>query len=220
MPSKDDAELVARSRPYPETRATVWVKSLGMFLVGIATVLISYAAVRVQRSIAEIQRTNGERDIQLKQDNARFQEKTEAARLAASLVQFLKCPDDLQRTTALRLLAPDHAKLFAEVISDKCTNLTPQAKNDISRFHEQSTIRERVIDFQRLLANAREFKNRGFDGPASRLFDEASGLIQPSDDTKINKTALARARKAFADGRFSEAADLFVIAFVAIPEHG
>jgi len=191
-----------------------------MFLIGVATLLISYTAVRVQRSIAEIQRINGERDIQLKQDNARFQEKTEAARLAASLIQFLKCPDDLQRTAALRLLAADSAKLFAEVISDKCTNLTPQAKNEIRRFHEQSVIRERASEFQRLLANAREFKKRGFDGPAARLFDEASGLIQPSDGLKVNNTALSRAKAAFADGRFSEAADLFVIAFAALPERG
>lgn len=191
-----------------------------MFLIGMATVLISYTAVSVQRSIAEIQGINGERDIRLRQANASFQEKTEAARLAASVIQYLKCSDDLQRAAALRLLAPDHARLFAEVISEKCTNLTPQAKNDIVRFQEQSTIRERASDFQRLLANAREFKNRGFDGPAARLFDEASGLVQPPDDLKVNKAALSRARRAFEDGRFSEAADLFAIAFAALPQRG
>jgi hypothetical protein len=203
---------------YPETRATVWAKSFGMLLIGVATTVISLTAVLVQRSIAETQRINAERDIQLKQDNAQFQERTEASRLAASLIPYLKCDDAVQQSAGLKLLAPKEGNLFGQAIAEKCTNLAPQAKSEISHFREESAVRERTAEFRRLLANAREFKAKTFDGPAARIFNDASALIPEKDDPNVDKESLAKAKTAFADGRFSEAADLFVKAFRSIPD--
>jgi hypothetical protein len=188
-----------------------------MLLIGVATAVISLTAVVVQRSVAETQRVSGERDIQLKQDNERFQEKTEAARLAASIIPYLKCADDVQQSVSLKLLSAENAQLFAQAISAKCVNLAPRAKSEIVRFRDESALRETAAQFRRLLGNAREFKVKDFDGPAARIFDEASALIPGSDDSQVDKEALAKARSAFTDGKFSEAADLFVKAFRGIP---
>jgi len=68
------------------------------------------------------------------------------------------------------LLAPDDARLFAEVISEKCPNPTPQAKNEISRFQQQSIAQVRTSAFQQRLANAREFKNPGFASTSFTMY--------------------------------------------------
>ena len=218
MSDKESLETGARIAPVESSHfRAVWVGSIGTLLIGLAGVVVSYVAVRVQSSTAEFQNANARAEIQLKQDDERIQNELEARRFAASIVPFMKCTDDQQRTIALGLLDPRYTKLFAEAISNKCANLTTQARNEIAQIQEQSTVRERVADFLRLVANAREYKNQGFDGPAARLFDKAGSSIPDSYRPQVNNEELVEARRAFGDGNFREAADRFDLAFSAFP---
>jgi ABC-type thiamine transport system substrate-binding protein len=109
--------------PYPETRWTVWAKSLGALLVGVASVLVSWTAVAVQRSVANNQKANSLEDLALKHKTFDQQKELDEARLAASLIPFLKCNDDLQRASALQLLsksAPTHAVILGGLLLQKC----------------------------------------------------------------------------------------------------
>lgn len=185
-----------------------------MFLLGVASVTISMVALTFQHSIAKFQRENGQQDIALKQKNGEFQKEVEGDRLAAMMVPFLNCRDSLQRAVALQLVSGQHSKLFTDAISQKCT-LTPQARSEITQIRAQSVLRQRTDAFFTKLANAREYKNQGFDGPAARLFDEASRLMPKSFTDKVNTDELNRASKALSQGDFKEAADRFTIAFAA-----
>ena len=87
--------------------------------------------------------------------------------------------------------------------------------HEITQLREQSVLREATDAFFSKLANAREYKNQGFDGPAAQLFDEASTLLPEPLKAKVNTDELARANKALSQGDFREAADRFMIAFAA-----
>src|SRR6202040_1397451 len=65
MPESEDEDLPNASagttrRPYPETRLTVWAKSLGVVLVGIAGVILSFVGLQIQRSVADVQQSVAE----------------------------------------------------------------------------------------------------------------------------------------------------------------
>ena len=192
------------------------LRSVAAILISVASVIVSYVAVRVQSSTAKSQNENARAQIQLQQDNAKRQDETERRAFAATMVQFIKCSDDLQRVVALGLVPPEYTKLFVAAISQKCPNLTSKVRTEIVQIQEQSIDRERVNNFLRLLANARQYKNRGFDGEAARLFSAASTLI--TDSSKVNTEELSKARQAFGEGKFKEAADRFDAAFSAFPD--
>src|SRR5258708_7716079 len=93
----------AMPKPYPETRWTILARSLGALLVGIAGVIVSMAAVGVQRSIADKQKLSTVQDLAVKHKTLEQQREADGVRFAASLIPFLKCNDDLQRASALQL---------------------------------------------------------------------------------------------------------------------
>jgi tetratricopeptide (TPR) repeat protein len=232
MPRFEEQDLPNSSagtarRAYPETRFTVWAKSLGVVLVGIAGVILSFIGLHIQRSVADVQRSVAENqrrnsvdDLALKHQTFDHLTKTDDARLAASLITLLKCNDDLQRAAALELLsraAPEHGDRFSALVLKHCSGLSSTVKVEVSRLQEQSKIQQQVNEFSVRLGNARDYKNHGHDGPAARLFNEASRLI-PASDSRVNKEKLERAKKAFDEGRFDEAADLYVQAFRGIPD--
>jgi hypothetical protein len=206
---------------YQENIWTLWIKSLGMFLIGVGTVFTSWTAVNVQKTIAKTQIETSRREIAFKQDSVRLQERAEAGRIAASIIPLIKCRDDLQQALGLRLLtdvAPDHARAFAEVISERCQHLSTEGRTQISEVQQRSVVRQSVIDFLRRLSNAREYRNLGHDGPAARLFSEASTSIPVSLVSKVNRNELAKAKAAFEEGSFKMASDLFALAFSGIPD--
>jgi hypothetical protein len=227
VPCKNNDTLWAMSAisktlaSYPENKWTIWAKSLGAFLVGIAGVIVSSLAFIVQRSIADNQRANSLEDLALKQKTYMHQRESDEARLAASLIPFLRCNDDVQRAAALRLLsesAPAQGEHFSEILLQKCTRLSPPLRTEVIRIQEQSRIQQEMDDFSLHLSNARAYKNKGHDGPAARLFAEAGKGIPPRYRSSIEQEELAKARTAFEEGRFSEAADRFVIAFHKVPD--
>jgi hypothetical protein len=107
---------------------------------------------------------------------------------------------------------------MSALVLKHCSGLSLTVKADLSRVQEQSRIQQQIDEFSVLLGNARDYKNHGHDGPAARLFNEASRLIPPSRASTVNKDKLGRAQKAFDEGRFDEAADLYVQAFRGIPD--
>jgi hypothetical protein len=145
--------------------------------------------------------------------------KADDARLAASLIPFMKCTDDLQRAAALDLIArsaPTHGDRFADLILKNCPAIPATVRMEVSRVREQSRIQQQMNEFSRRLGNAREYKNFGHDGPAARLFEEASELMPTSLASRVPKDVLEKAKRAFDDGRFAEAADLYEQAFRAV----
>jgi len=219
MFAEDEDSAVAK--PYPETRWTVWARSLGVLLVGVASVVVSWTAVGVQRSVADNQKTNSFEDLALKHKNFDQQRETDEARLAASLIPFLRCNDDLQRASALQLLskaAPGYGVLFGELLLQKCPGMSSPQRTEVSDLKKQSGIQKDIQDFAVLLWNARDYNNKGHDGPAARAFNQASEHIPSVYTSKVNRGELEKARRAFDDGRFSEAADRFKAAFSAIPD--
>lgn len=207
--------------PYPETRITVWAKSLGALLVGVASVIVSWTAVNVQRSLADSQKANSLQDLAIKQKMYEHQRDLDAAHLAVTLIPFIKCNDDLQRASALELLskdAPSHGVIFGDLLLRKCANLPTLQRNEVTRIKERSRVQQDADEFFLRLDNAREYKDKGHDGPAARLFEEARERLPQRYSSKVNREELDKAKRAFDEGRFTEAADRFVMAFRAIPD--
>ena len=73
-------------------------------------------------------------------------------------------------------------------------------------------------EFRRVLANEREYRANGFDGPAARLFYEARDLL-PEGETAglVDLVELEKAKAAYEEGNFSEASDRFQKAFSRLP---
>lgn len=207
--------------PYAETRSTLWAKSLGALLVGLASVIISWTAVSVQRSVAENQKANSLEDLAIKHKTFEHQREMDEAHLAASLIPFLKCNDDLQRASALELLskdAPSRGVLLSDLLLQKCVALPAPQRNEVVRIQEQSRIQQGTNEFFMRLGNAREYKSKGHDGPAARLFEAATERLPQRYASQVNKEELEKGKLAFDAGRFTEAADRFFIAFRAIPD--
>ena len=205
--------------PYVETRWTVWARSLGMLLVGIAGLVVSGTGLSVQRTFAEYQMRTSAADLALKQSAFQHQRQVEEARLAASVIALLRCNDDLQSASALRLLstgAPRFGEQFGALLLSKCTSLSAPSKLEVATLqHESGTQRTKNEFFQRL-QNAHEYRGHGHDGPAARLFDQASRVIPPDLRERIDGAAVRRAQEAFRAGHFAEAADIFAQAFQAL----
>lgn len=199
-----------------------------MVLIGIAGVVLSVIGLQIQRSIAEVQRSVAENqrrnsidDLDIKHKTFDHLTKTDDARLAASLINSLKCDDDLQRGAALEVLstaAPEHGERFGALILKHCSGLSSVVKIEVSGLQEKSRIQALVNVFSVRLGNARDYKNHGHNGPAARLFNEASGIIPPSIESKVNAEKLALAKRAFDEGRFDEAADFYSQAFREVPD--
>jgi hypothetical protein len=199
-----------------------------MVLVGIAGIILSVIGLHIQRSIADVQRSVAENqrknsidDLDIKHQTFDHLTKTDDARLAASLINSLKCDDDLQRAAALEVLstaAPEHGERFGALILKHCSGLSSAVKVEVSGIQEQSRIQAQINEFSVRLGNARDYKNHGHNGPAARLFNEASGFIPPSRESEVNQQKLALAKRAFDEGRFDEAADFYSQAFREIQD--
>jgi zona occludens toxin (predicted ATPase) len=205
------------SFPYPETRTTLWARSFGTVVLGLAAAFVSYSAYRVQAAAAETQRANAERDIELKQEDARFKEEAESARVATSVLPYLKCTADLQQEISLSLLTERYRTIFLDKITDTCKDLSPQTKEHIINARKESVSGAEAERFKRILKNAREYKAAGLDGPASRVFHDANTLVPPEFASKLNRDAISKAEEAYAVGEFSKSADLFLMGFAGIP---
>ena len=219
MASNDDAAPATRAPlppGWPDSRNLVILRSLGMFFLGISTLLLSSITYTTQTRSAE-------RDIDLKQRTLEFQTGVEAAKLAISVIPMLSCEDDIKRASAFRVFetfspAAGHAKNFAQVLSAKCPNLSLQARSEISEFQKRTSLQQSQSDFRRVLTNAREYRANGFDGRSARLFYEARDLLTDASAVRqVDFAELEKAKAAYEEGNFSEASDRFQKAFSRVP---
>ncbi|HBY64714.1 MAG TPA: hypothetical protein DEH78_33250 [Solibacterales bacterium] len=186
-----------------------------MFCLGIAALLVSFITYRSQSSATE-------RDIQLKQRTLEFQTGADVARLAISVVPSLGCQDDIRRAAVFRVLesfrpASEQTKNLAQVLSDRCPSLSPVARSEILEYQQRAAMRQLEGSFNRALANAREYRANGLDGPAARLFAEARDLLPDTYTRLVDMTELEIAKEAYSNVRFAEASDRFQKAFSRIP---
>jgi len=201
---------------WPDSRNMVVLRSVGMFLLGLGSLLLTLVTYRTQSR-------NTERDIDLKQRTFDLQTNAEAARLATSVIPFLGCSDDVKRDSALRVLerflpASEHAKDIAQALVDRCRNLSLQARSEISDYQQRNALQQQQLEFRRVLTNAREWKRNGHDGPAARLFYQARSLLPEAYLSRwVDADELELARVAYEEARFPEAADRFDRAFRRIP---
>lgn len=217
VPKDNAAPLIRDSLPpgWPDSRRLVIIRSMGMFCLGIGALLVSFVTYRTQSR-------NTERDIDLKQRTLEFQTSLEAAKLANSVIPMLSCQDDIKRASAFRVFegfppAAEQAKNLAQVLSSKCTNLSPQARSEISDFQQRTSLQQVQNEFRRVLSNAREYRANGFDGPAARFFYEARNLLPETTAKQVDVAELERANAAYEEGNFSEASDRFSKAFAQVP---
>jgi hypothetical protein len=186
-----------------------------MFMLGLGTLLLTLVTYRTQSR-------NTERDIDLKQRTLDFQAEVEAGKLATGVIPYLSCTDDLKRASALRILerfpaASEHAKDIAQALAARCPNLTPQARSEITEYQQRTAAQQLQAEFRRVLANAREYKANGFDGPAARLFYQARDLLpEVYAEKQVDRDELERGKIAYEDARFGEAADRFERGFARI----
>jgi hypothetical protein len=194
----------------------VIVRSLGTLFLGIGALLLSSVAHRTQS-------WNAERDLDLKQRTLEFQTGLEAARLTVSVIPMLTCEDDIKRASAFRAFesfppAAEQAKNLAQVLSEKCPNLSPQARSKIADFQERMSLQQVQGEFRRLLASAREYRANGFDGQAAQLFYEARNRLPEAYAARqVDIAELEKAKAAYEEGNFSEASDRFQKAFNRVP---
>jgi hypothetical protein len=219
MGSTDDAAPTTQMpRPpgWPDSRNLVIVRSLGVFFLGISTLLLSWITYKTQTR-------NTERDIDLKQRTLEFQTGVEAAKLGISVIPMLSCEDDIKRASAFRIFetfspSAGQAKNIAQVLSAKCPNLSLQARSEISDFQKRTSLQQSQSDFRRVLANAREYRANGFDGRSARLFYEARDLLTDTAAARqVDFVELEKAKTAYEEGNFSEASGHFQNAFSRIP---
>jgi len=219
MASHDDAPpptQTALPPGWPDSRNLVIVRSVGMFFLGIGTLLLSAVTYTSQTRSAE-------RDIDLKQRTLEFQTGAEAAKLAINVIPMLSCEDDIKRASAFRVFetfppSAGQAKNIAQVLSAKCPNLSLQARSEISDFQKRTSLQQSQSDFRRVLANAREYRANGFEGQAARLFYEARDLLTDAPAARqVDFAELEKAKSAYEEGNFSEASDRFQKAFSRVP---
>jgi hypothetical protein len=136
---------------------------------------------------------------------------------------MLTCEDDIKRASVFRVFesfspAAEQAKNLAQVLSEKCPHMSPQARSEIADFQKQTSLLQVQSEFRRVLANAREYRANGFDGQAARLFYEARNLLPEAYAARLVDTAeLEKAKEAYERGNFSEASDRFSKAFSRVP---
>jgi hypothetical protein len=213
-----------------ETRVAIWVRiviGIATVVIGFATVFISISALRVQRSLAEFQKTNALGDIELKKWTIQSETDLESAKMAISVIPMMSCQDDIRWASAFRVLdsvmpegtlrpAAKYEKALADVLLSKCPKQSPQARSEISAIRKQVSLQQVQNDFLVTLANARTYQEYGFDGTAARLFYEAGNRLPPALAGKVDMAELEKALAAYKEGDFSEASGRFQKAFSRI----
>lgn len=206
----------------PDRLWMVFLRSVGTLLLGIGALAVSVVTYQTQKK-------NTERDLDLKQQTFQLQTDLESAKMAISVIPMMNCADDTKRESALQVLdtfrptAKDDFKPAAKykqalmgILSSKCQKLTAQERSELSDFQRRAAAERAQTEFQRTLANAREYRKYGFDGPASRVFYEA-GPIPKAYEGQVDMTELTTARSAYEQGDFSEASERFQRAFSRVP---
>ena len=184
--------------PKPELHWTEYIKALGMFLLGVAGVILSIATFHMQRDTGRMQ-------LEMQQDALASQRLLAAGQLAANTVASLGCKADERQEIALTLLsltAPQYVRQITPILL-RCRS---RSLSD-DRLDELGNLAEIRMEFRQQLDTAQEFLHHGHDEEAALAYAEACRWIP--DVVRVKPEQLSGARKALEGRRYSEAADLF-----------
>jgi hypothetical protein len=194
-----------------------WVKALaagGALALSIAAFIWSVHTFRIQEQRLQSQ-------LQLQQDSLKQQRDTDSFKRFVELLPKLGCVADTQREIALELLrtdAPERLRLALSVI-EKCPAMTAETAQHLETLKQQAANSEFESAFVFTVANGRQYLLNGLNGAAARTFDAAADALPKTYilNHVLDLDQVTAARRAFSDGRFSEAADLFAKAYRKVP---
>jgi len=104
-------------------------------------------------------------------------------------------------------------------VIEKCPAMTAETAQRIETLRQQAANNEFESAFALTVGNGKQYLLNGLSGAAARTFDTAADSIPTSYVVShvLDLGEVTAARKAFCDGRFSEAADLFAKAYRKVP---
>jgi hypothetical protein len=182
----------------------------GALVLSVGALIWSVHTFRIQEKRLQSQ-------LQLQQDSLKQQRDQDSFKRFVELLPKLGCTADTQREIALELLrtdAPEKLRLALSVI-EKCPATTAETAKHFEMLKQQAENNEFESAFVFMVGNGRQYLLNGLTGAAARTFDMAADSLPKSYilNHVLDLDQVTAARRAFSDGRFSEAADLFAKAY-------
>lgn len=201
------------------------LESVGMFVVAVLALgwsvyglRLSEEAARQQHAEQLLERAARERIISIQQEDIGARRAQNERQLAAALLPEIGCEYNVRQQVALELLAghaPEQHMIVASLLLRDCPTTTRAARLDADR--ARSSIVELEQAFLAALDNAREYYDADLkERAAERFYNLATTRLPDRFDKQVDPQELSRARRAFEDGAFSEAADRYSAAFSAV----
>jgi hypothetical protein len=193
------------------------VKALG----SVGAVVLSIAAFVWSVHTFGIQEKRLQAQLHLQQESLKQQRDMDSSKLFWELLPQIGCTATPQREIALELLrtnAPEKLGLALSVI-EKCPAITAETAKHFETLRQQAANNEFESAFVFMVGNGKQYLLNGLPGAAARTFDTAADSIPKSYVVNhvLDLDEVTAARKAFGDGHFSEAADLFAKAYRKVP---
>jgi hypothetical protein len=185
-----------------------------VFLLSVAAFAFSIHSFRAQEKRLQA-------ELLLHQTSLRQQREMDSFKRLVELLPKIGCKADPQREIALGLLkadAPERLRLVLPVL-EKCSATTVRATRQLQILKQEAENAEFESAFVFIVGNGRQYLLNGLPGAAARTFDAAADSIPRTYVASgvLDLNQVSTARRAFADGRFSEAADLFSNAYRKVP---
>jgi hypothetical protein len=169
----------------------------------------------------QIQQANNfkilQHQIDSQTDTYKDQKQTAEKQLTASLMPWFKCDAATLRTVPflyLRRASPSQATDVSNAIAD-CTQ-DPVVRQKAEELSIQSSLQELDQQFYRQLNIARRYRNYGLQQSAAEEYQKAYNELPKRPRSGLDDFVAAKARKAFDNGDFQSASDLFEQLFARI----
>jgi hypothetical protein len=202
-----------RYRPgYPDHPFAVWVRSIGVFTLGLVAGFLSYRDYVAKRAEAG-------QSVHIQVESLTWNRQMDRFRAAASLVPHIRCEQDEQTQLALELLkttVPEEAKVFAQLLQSECAQLKPATVRELKSLQHESARGELKTQFMDALAVAWLYREYGSNDAALQWFEGASNRIPQAYANQVNFDEVRRARESSTNGSIKEAVDHYANAFRAI----
>jgi hypothetical protein len=197
--------------------ATFALGTVLVAILGVATFILQSRTNALQNDLGRKQAENTSRQVILQQANDDWQRHRASVDWVVALTPVLGCTADARRDIALRLLeqyAPDQNQLVTAAL-ERCPKTLPETQQSLRAVATRSALNAIAARFVGHVNNARQLLEFNLPGDAARVFNDASNSLPESYVARgiVALSDLTPARQAFAEGRFSDAADLFAHAF-------
>ena len=204
----------AESAPSSKLELIKTLAAIGALILSILALAWSIYSFQVQEKRLQTQ-------IEIQQAMLEHQRQMDASKTLIELMPKIGCKDDSQRRIALELLkteAPGRLRMILPII-EKCPATTAETARKIEVLKEQAANSEIESAFGFTVGNGRQYLRNGLAGSAARTFDSAADSLPKTyiKNGVLDLDEVDNARKAFAEGHFSVAADLFSKAYRKVP---